>query len=234
MDTNQKCGASYTFHTVSICDPTYTYSVSAYQTAAGSADIMSHSFEDYIDHEIGTALSEGLSETLLKTVMKYCPIALKEPDNYEARANLMAAANVACANIATYGKKTSGWPCHAMEHELSAFYDITHGVGLAILTPRWMRFILKKDPTIAPRLALFGRNVMGVEGDCDVCVAKEAIDKLEEYFKSTGIPMTLTELGIGEENFAKMAAQANKGGKLEKIDVPLTDDDIIAIYRACL
>ncbi len=234
MDTNQKCGGMYAYPVVSICDPTYTCTVSAYQTAAGSADIMSHCFEDYIGREIGTEISEGLSETMLKTVMKYCPIAIKEPNNYEARANLMAASNIACAGIASYGKGGSGWPCHAMEHELSAFYDITHGVGLAVLTPRWMRYILAKDVSILPRLARFGRNVMGVTGDDDMKVAVEAIDKLEAYFKSTGIPMTLTELGIGEENFAKMAAQANTGKAMERCDISLTEADVVEIYRACL
>ena len=168
MKLNEKLGAGLTYPAVSICDPTYTFSVPAYQTAAGSADIMSHTFENYFSRESDSDLSEGICETILKSVMKNCPIAIREPDNYSARANLMACSSVACAGIPAYGKEVTGWPCHAMEHELSAYYDITHGVGLAILTPRWMRHILRKDPSVTPRFVRFARNVMGLDGDVEV------------------------------------------------------------------
>ena len=165
MKLNKKLGNTYTFPSVSICDPSYTFSVSRYQTAAGTFDIMSHIFEGYFSREDDCELSDGIAETILKTVMKYTPIALRDPENYSARANLMSCSSVACSGIPEYGKEDTGWPCHAMEHELSAFYDITHGVGLAILTPRWMRFILKKDPTALPRFVRFAKNVFGLEGE---------------------------------------------------------------------
>ena len=234
MKLNEKLGVSLTFPAVSICDPTYTFTVSPYQTAAGSADIMSHIFEGYFSREDDCELSDGISETVLKTVMKYTPIALRDPENYSARANLMACSSVACSGIPEYGKEDTGWPCHAMEHELSAFYDITHGVGLAILTPRWMRFILKKDPTSLPRFVRFARNVFGLTGEDGLALAQEAVDRLEAYFRSTGIPMTLRELGIGEEHFGIMAAHADRDGRLAHAFVPLTDADIVDIYRACL
>ena len=233
-DTNEKLGGMYCHPAASICDPTYTFSVPAYQTAAGSADIMSHTFENYFSRESDSDLSEGICESILKSVMKNCPIALREPDNYSARANLMACSSVACAGIPAYGKEVTGWPCHAMEHELSAFYDITHGVGLAILTPRWMRFILKKDPTSLPRFVRFARNVFGLTGEDDLALAQEAVDRLEAYFRSTGIPMTLRELNIGEEHFGAMASHANRNDRLAHAFVPLTNDDVEAIYRACL
>lgn len=234
MKTNQKLGRSYTFPAVSICDPVYTYSVNAYQTAAGSADIMSHVIEGYFSRTDDSDLSDGIAETILRSVIKNCPIALKEPDNYSARANLMADSSVACSGIPAYGKEGTGWPCHAMEHELSAFYDITHGVGLAILTPRWMRLILAKDPSTLDRFVMFARNVMGLTGDNKEELAKAGIDALEAYFRSTGIPMTLTELGIGEENFDIMADHANAGGRLENAYVPLTHEDVVSIFKACL
>lgn len=234
-ETNEKLGASFTFPSVSICDPTYTFSVSKYQTAAGSADIMSHIFEGYFSRTMDSDLSDGIAETILKSVMKNCPVALEDPENYSARANLMANSSVACSGIPEYGKMDTGWPCHGMEHELSAYYDITHGVGLAILTPRWMRFVLNKDETVLPRFVKFAKNVMGMDGEDERKLAEEAIDSLEGYFRSTGIPMSLGELGIGEEHFAEMAAHANRNNRLSNNKfVPLTDEDIVEIYRACL
>lgn len=234
MSTNEKLGNSYTYPAVSICDPSYTFSVSAYQTAAGSADIMSHICEDYFSRTDDSDLSDGIAETILKSVMKNCPLAIAEPNNYSARANLMANSSVACSGIPAYGKQGTAWPCHAMEHELSAYYDITHGVGLAILTPRWMRHILAKDPSVTGRFAKFARNVMGLVGDDEATLAKEGIDALEKYFVSTGIPMSLGALHIGEEHFADMAAHANLNNKLAGAFVPLTNEDVVAIYKACL
>lgn len=234
MALNQKVGNSYTYPAVSICDPTYTFTVPAYQTAAGSADIMSHVFEGYFSRTMDSDLSDGIAEAILKSVMRNCPTALANPEDYEARANLMADSSVACSGIPEYGKQSTGWPCHAMEHQLSAFYDITHGVGLAILTPRWMRHILAKDATTLPRFVRFARNVMGLDGDDELSLAHVAIDALEDYLTSTGIPMALTELGIGREHFAEMTARANRGGRLDNAFVPLTDEDIEQILEACL
>ena len=232
-ETKEKLGNVYTYPAASICDPTYTYSVSAYQTAAGTADIMSHIFEGYFSRTADSSLSDYIAEGILKTAIKYLPVALSEPTDYEARANLMAIASVACSGIPEYGKQGTGWPCHAMEHELSAFYDITHGVGLAILTPRWMRFILKKDPSCAWRFVRFAKNVWGLDGD-DQTLAFAGIDALEIFFREAGIPMTLSEIGIGTEHFPEMAAHANPDGYLKNAFVPLTNEDIEKIYRACL
>ncbi len=232
--TNEKLGGVYTYPSVSICDPTYTFTVSKYQTAAGSADIMSHIFENYFSRTDDSDLSDGIAESILKSVMKNAPLAIAEPENYSARANLMANSSVACSGIPLYGKQSTGWPCHAMEHELSAYYDITHGVGLAILTPRWMRHILKKDPSTTARFAKFARNVMGLTGSDDAKLAAEGIDALEAYFRSTGIPMSLSELNIGTEHFEAMAIHANMTGGLDNAYVPLKKEDIIAIYNDCL
>ena len=234
LKTNEKLGNMYTYPAASICDPTYTFSVSKYQTAAGTADIMSHIFEGYFSRTEDSDLSDCIAEGVLKTAIKYLPVALAEPDNYTARANLMAIASVACSGIPEYGKKDTGWPCHSMEHELSAFYDITHGVGLAILTPRWMRFILKKDPSCAWRFVRFAKNVWGFDGEDELTLANAGIDKLESFFKESGIPMTLRELNIDEEHFEEMAAHANFGGYLKNAFVALTNEDIVEIYRACL
>ncbi len=234
MKTNEKLGASFTYPSVSILDPTYTFTVSKYQTAAGSADIMSHIMEGYFSVTPDSELSDGLAETILKTVIKNAPIAIAEPENYSARANLMHAESIACSGIPEFGKKYTGWPCHAMEHQLSAFYDITHGVGLAILTPRWMRFILAKDPSCQWRFVRFAKNVWGLDGYDEHELALKGIDALEQFFIGLGIPMTLTDLGIGTEHFEAMAEQANGGGRLSGAFVPLTKEDVVEIYKACL
>ena len=234
LKENQKICATLFYPAVSICDPTYTFSVSKYQTASGSADIMSHIIEGYFSRTDDSDLSDGIAETVLRSVMKNCPLALAEPNNYSARANLMTCSSVACSNIPEYGKQGTCWPCHAMEHELSAYYDITHGVGLAILTPRWMRFILKKDPSVTARFARFARNVMGLDGEDSTSLAVAGIDALEEYFRSTGLPMTLSELNIGSEHFVSMATHAISIKQLEDAYVGLTAADIIAIFNDCL
>lgn len=234
LKTHEKIGNSYTYPYASICDPTYTFSVSKYQTASGTADIMSHIFEGYFSRTEDSDLSDHIAEGILKTAIKYLPVALKEPDNYTARANLMAISSVACSGIPQYGKQGTGWPCHAMEHELSAFYDITHGIGLAILTPRWMRFILKKDPSCTWRFVRFAKNVWGLDGDDEKALAIAGIEKLEEFFAQSGIPKNLTELKITDEHFEEMAAHANYGNYLKDAFVALTNQDIVEIYKACL
>ena len=233
LETKEKLGASLTFPAVSICDPTYTFSVSKYQTAAGSADIMSHIMEGYFSRTDDAQLSDGIAETILKIVIENLPIALKQPDNYSARGNLMMASSIACSGIPEYGKQSTGWPCHAMEHELSAYYDITHGVGLAILTPRWMRYILEKDPSTISRFERFARNVWGLQGQGKQ-LALDGINALENFFKENGIPMSLSEVNIDETYFKQMAEHANRNDRLAKAYVPLTPQDIIEIYKACL
>ena len=234
LKTREKLGGLYTYPSFSICDPTYTFTVSAYQTAAGSADIMSHIFEGYFSRTPDSDLSDGIAETILKSVIKNLPAALNNPDDYEARANLMANSSVACSGIPEYGKASTGWPCHTMEHELSAYYDITHGVGLAILTPRWMRFILKKDPSCSWRFVRFAKNVWGLQGGDDAALAEAGIAALEAFFRSAGLPGNLTELGITDEYFRAMAEHANVDNFLADAFVPLTNDDIVEIYKACL
>ncbi len=217
---------------VSILDPENTYTVPPNQTAAGAADIISHVLEVYFNRA-QTPIPDRISEGLLKTVIQYAPIALKEPENYEARANLMWASTLGLNGLCAAGRPGQAWTIHPIEHELSAYYDITHGVGLALLTPRWMRYVLS-DATVS-KFAEYGANVWGIDGGLDSFeVANQAIDMTEEFFASLGIPMTLTELGIGEENFAAMAAHAVRTGGLPYAYAPLNQQDVVAILRMCL
>ena len=215
---------------MSVLDPSYTFTVSQKQTAAGTADMMSHTFENYFTNVKGADLQGYMCEAILKTCIKYGPAALQEPENYDARANLMWAGSLAINGLLDGGAEV-GWCVHPMEHELSAFYDITHGEGLAILTPVWMRFVLKKDPSKTAQLAAYGRNVWGLTGE-DNEVAESAVDKTAEFFFDTmKMPANLRAVGITEKtHFEEMAAKAAAG--CEGSFVPLTKEDIVSIFEA--
>lgn len=233
METNEKLGtSSHNFiPKASICDPEYLYSLPAMQTAAGTADIMSHIFEQYFQKETRAFISDRFAESLLKACIKYCPIALKEPDNYEARANLMWASTQALNSLLSAGKG-GPWTCHPIEHELSAYYDITHGVGLAIVTPRWMRYILS-DATVE-KFCEYGRNVWDITEQDPYKCANMAIDATEQFFKDCGIPMTLTEIGIDASKIDVMAEDTIKYNALDRAYVALNKEDVANILRACL
>lgn len=214
-----------------VCDPEYLYSLPPIQTAAGIADIMSHVFEQYFRKDTGAFISDSIAEAILKTCIKYCPIALKEPRNYEARANLMWASTLALNSLISCGK-SGAWSAHPIEHELSAFYDVTHGVGLAIITPAWMRYVLNGDNV--KQFAAYGRNVWGITETDERKCADTAIDKTEQFFKECGIPSTLTEIGIDDEKIELMAEAAVKHNNFDNAFVPLTKNDIANILRNCL
>ncbi len=232
-ETNDKIGRldPNVLPKVSFLDPTNTYSVSKYQTACGSVDIMSHIIEVYFNMEPDLFMLDCFMEGMLKTVVKYAPVAMQEPDNYEARANLMWTSSWAINGFIN-GGRAKAWSCHPMEHQLSAFYDITHGLGLAILTPRWMEYCL--DETNVSKYVQFAVNVFGVDANQEpMAIAREGIQRLYDFFfKTLGLQSTLTELGIGEEHFAEMAYKAC-GGKVLKGFKVLSQEDVVNIYKMC-
>lgn len=232
-ETNEKLeiNTPLLYPALSICDPTYLYTLPAKQTAAGTVDIMSHVFEQYFQPNDGAYLTDRLAEAVLKTCIHYGPIALKEPENYEARSNLMWSSTVGLNHLLTVGKG-GAWSVHPMEHELSAFYDITHGVGLAILTPAWMRYVLS-DETVA-RFAMYARNVWDIEETDQYRAAQLAIGKTEEFFISLGMPSTLQEVGIDHSRFAEMAEEAVRtSGIASRSYVHLEKEDIVKIFEMC-
>ena len=230
MSKNEKwgTGSPYMVPTMSILNPEYTFSVSKKQTAAGTADMMSHTMENYFSME-NADCQKFMAEGLLRTMIKNGPAALAQPDNYEARANLMWAGTHAINGVVGDGCSPA-WCVHPMEHELSAFYDITHGEGLAILTPAWMEHILNDDTL--PMFVEFAKNVWGLCGDDDYALAHAGIDALKKFFFETmGIPANLRAVGITDDrNFEVMAKKACEGSKGSF--VPLSKDDIVEIYRA--
>lgn len=218
MDTHEKLGLVHPllFPKVSFLDPENTFSVNAFQTACGSADILSHVFDcNYFTADDRMDMACRIQEEVIRTVVRYAPIAMKEPENYEARANLMWASTWALNGFLDNGISQAA-VCHMMEHELSAFYDITHGLGLAILTPRWMEYIL--DEGTAPQLKRFGTRIFGVdESLSDMEGAKEAINRLSKFlYQDLNLQSRLSDLGIDDGHFAEMAQKACNGGIMEK------------------
>ena len=224
-------GSPLVYPKYSILDPEYTYSVPKYQTAAGTADIMAHIFEVYFCGIQGTFMQDRIMEALLKTCIHYGPIACEKPDDYDARANLMWTSSWAINGMIACGK-SAAWPIHAMEHQLSAYYDVTHGHGLAILIPVWMKHILN-DKTV-DIFVNYGINVFGIDRELDKMeIANKAIEKTKEVFDSMGLSDTLRSIGIEtKENFEVMAEKA-RGDGLDDYIVPLTKEDIIHIYYEC-
>lgn len=234
LDTKDKIGYMHPMllPKASFLDPTNTYTVSSYQTACGAADTMSHIMEVYFNMDQDLYMLDFIMEGLMKTVIKYAPIAMKEPENYEARANLMWASSWAINGFVNGGKRQA-WSCHPMEHEVSAIYDITHGLGLAILTPRWMEYSL--DETTVSKFYQFGCNVFGIDKDMEsMAVAKKVIEMLSDFFFNTlGLKSTFTEIGINDKSFSIMAKKACMGDVLPGFK-PLNQQDIENIFKMCL
>lgn len=218
----------------SILDPTYSFTVPAYHTAAGSADILSHLLEQYFVSK-STFMGDLLVESVMKTVIRYAPVAVAEPDNYEARAQLLWASNIADNAMLCNGNGLCVFGVHAIEHELSAYYDIAHGAGLAILTPRWMRYVLERhSETVAPRFAHYARSVWGMNDGDDLTLAAKAIEATEEFLHSLPIPKSLEEVGIGTEHFEEMAEHCVATEGVEYAWIPLAKKDIIGILTMSL
>ena len=216
---------------LSFCDPTYLYTLPSKQTAAGAVDILSHVMEQYFQPNDEAYITDVLSEAVMKTVVKYARKAMDEPENYEARSNLMWASTIGLNHLLTVGKG-GAWSVHPIEHVLSAYYDITHGVGLAILTPAWMEYVLS-DKT-APRFARFAREVFGVGEADDRKAARLGIEKVRQFNRSLAMPSTLSEAGVLEEKFDEMAAEAVRtSGIASRAYVKLQVPDVKNILMNC-
>lgn len=235
METNEKIGlgGSALIPRVAFENPEYSYTLPSYQTACGAFDIFNHILDNYyLAGEATFDLLLEMQEAVMRTVVKWTPIAMKEPENYEARANLMWASSMALNTILD-GGTVHGCACHAMEHELSAYYDITHGHGLAIVTPRWLTYILNE--TTAPAIYRLGTKVFGVEKELnEMDGAKKTIEALSKFcFDTLGLLPTLTDLNIDETHFKAMAEHACAGGKITGLKA-LSPSDVEEIYKMCL
>ena len=233
-ETNDKIGYidPLLFPVVSILDPVYTFTVSKKQTAAGIADAMNHTIEQYFVED-STLLNDGFCESMLRSLMINGRKCLENPEDYTARAEMMLACTYGCNGILALGNSYSGWPCHGIEHALSAYYDITHGEGLAIITPRWMRHILSERTM--DRFVKYGINVFGIDPTLPKQeIAGKAIDATYEFFQSINIPMHLREVGIDDSRIDEMAHHIAINEGLDKAYAPLTEQDIKEILLESL
>ena len=234
-ETNDKVPyqSPYLFPVCSFLDPTYTFTVNAKHTAAGVADAFNHVLEQYFCAE-HNMVADGFCETLLRTLIKYAPVAVAKPDDYEARAEIMYACMYGCNGILELGNSPSGWPMHAIEHALSAYYDITHGEGLAIITPRWMRHILSERTM--ERFVSLGTAIYGIDKTLpDKEIAQHTIESTYKFFESIGLPMHLSEVGIDDSQLREMAAHVKEDVMQQGPQyVDLTEDEVYSILKESL
>ena len=215
----------------SILNPELTCTLPAYQTAAGATDIMAHVCERYFSNTEEVEITDRLCEAVLKTMIYETPRVIENPDNYEARANIMWAGMLAHNNICGVGR-SQDWASHHIEHELSALYDVTHGAGLAVIMPKWMRYVLEINPG---KLVLFAERVWDIKPGLDKKkTALKGIEAFERFLKSIGMPSSFDEIGASEDDIELLTDKLLGSRKTEGNYVKLTREDVIQIYKSAL
>ncbi|MCL2487606.1 MAG: iron-containing alcohol dehydrogenase [Oscillospiraceae bacterium] len=220
---------------ISCVDPSLFATLPPNQIANGVADMMSHIFERYFTGTDHCALTDGLCESVLRTIIQYAPKVYADPGDYDSWCQIGLAGTLAHNDLLGLGRDED-WACHQMEHELSAIYDVAHGAGLAVLTPAWMTYIYREH---LPMFLQFAVKVMGIDGSYrePEAVIEEAIDKLRAFYRLIGLPQTLEELGIGNDNYEIMAKKATRIaygpekqlGGIQKLGW----QDVLAVYGLC-
>ncbi len=212
-----------------LMDPEYTYSVPVKQMVSGGFDILSHIMETYFSEPNEDNVSDDISEALMRSVIKNLRDAIKNPEDYTARSNLMWASTMAENRIIKLGKKCD-FECHQMEHQLGAYTDCNHGCGLAVLHPVYYRHIYEEG---LPKFMRFAENVWKIEkGDMeDQQFAKAGVEALADFIKEIGLPTTLRELGLeSQEGLKEIADSCNLApGSYKK----MTHKEILEIFKEC-
>ena len=213
----------------SILNPEFCYTLPKEQAAFGACDMMAHIFERYFSNVPNTELTDRLCEGTLRTIIDNAPQVLNNMKDYNAWAELMFAGNLAHNGLLGMGRQED-WASHAIEHAVSAVYDIPHGQGLAIVFPAWMKYVYK---TNVPLFARFAANVWSLSekdlGNAEI-LALKGIERTEEFFKSLGLPTRLREVKVEESTLELMAQKATTFGPIgafKKLDCK----DVLAIYK---
>lgn len=202
-----------------LLNPELTFTLPPYQTAAGITDMMAHLMERYFTNTTEVELTDRLGEGILQAIIEEAPKVLANPQDYDARANIMWSGTLAHNGLTGCGR-IDDWATHGLEHELSAVYGVTHGAGLAVMFPAWMTYAAKENPG---KLAQFARRVFNVDEKDDYKAALAGIDALKRFLSSIGMPINMRELGIENPDINLLSNKVveNKGqvfGNYIKID----------------
>ena len=213
----------------SVMNPELTQTLPAYQTACGATDIMAHVFERYFTNTKEVEITDRLCEAVLLTMIKETPRVIADPDNYEARANIMWAGTVAHTNIVGVGREQD-WNSHGIEHELSALYDCAHGAGLAVIMPAWMEYVYKHN---VRRFCQMATRVFGQQMDYEKPeeTALKGITAFRYFLRSIGMPINFAELGAKEKDIPLLVEKFGLGDGRTGGFVHLSSEDIAAIYK---
>lgn len=216
-----------------VMNPELTMTLPAYQTACGCADILMHTMERYFNHGDNMELTDGIAEALMRTVIKNAKILVKEPENYDARAEVMWAGSLSHNGLTGCGTDGGDWATHKLEHEIGAMFDVAHGAGLTAIWGSWARYVC--DARL-DRFVKFAENVLGIAPRTDAAeTARAGIEAMEDFYREIGMPVSLTELGIAptDAQIEKLADQcvASTRDNLGKVR-HLAKEDMIAIYQA--
>ena len=217
----------------SIMNPELTYTLPAYQTACGAADIMAHIMERYFTNTTDVELTDRLCEAAMKTMINNVPQVLKKPDDYASRADVMWTGCVAHNDILGTGRE-GDWGSHMIEHEISAIYDVAHGAGLAVVFPAWMKYVYKHNVS---RFVQFASRVFNVEIDFynPEKTALEGIRRLEMFFESIGLPIRLLQMNIKDDKISEMAAKSTQKDSFAVGNfVKLKTSDVAEILKLAL
>ena len=223
------CGGDVMRPVFSILNPELTCTLPNYQTACGATDMMAHVLERYFTNTTDVEITDRLCEAILLTIIKEAPKALANPNDYEARANLMWAGMVAHNDVCGVGRDQD-WSTHQIEHELSALYDVAHGAGLAVMFPAWMKYVMKHNMM---RFAQFAVRVWGCEMDFQQPenTAIQGIAKFEQFLTSIGMPIRFTELGAKVEDIPTLVKTLGLGEQAIGSFVKLKKEDVQKIYE---
>lgn len=213
----------------SILNPELTCSLPPYQTACGAVDMMAHVMERYFSNTKNVEITDRLAEGILLTIINEAPKAMADPNNYDARANLMWAGMVAHNDTCGVGRE-SDWSSHQLEHELSGLYDVAHGAGLAVMFPAWMKYVMQHD---IMRFAQFAVRVWGCEMDFHNPgkTALQGIERYEQFVSSLGMPIRFAELGAKAKDIPVLVKTLGLGERTLGSFVKLTEEDCRKIYE---
>ncbi|MDE7375871.1 MAG: iron-containing alcohol dehydrogenase [Muribaculaceae bacterium] len=212
----------------SLLNPELTFTLPPEQTAAGIADMMAHIMERYFTNTADVEVTDRLCEGLLMAIMDQAHKVMADPRDYDARANIMWSGTLAHNGICGCGREED-WSSHAIEHELSALYGVTHGAGLAVVFPAWMTYVAERH---VGKVAQFARRVFAVNAESDVDAAFEGIARLRSFFASIGLPLTLKDLGINDPDIDALVRRLHEHkGQCLGFYYPLAPADTRAIYQ---